>query len=184
MNAFESIVARILTSEGYWTQTNYKVELSKNQKVEIGRPTSPRWDLDVIAYQPRTNVLWVVECKSYLDSGGVNFRGFDPATGGTERYKLFNEEKLRDVVFGELVHQLSEDQLIHGNPDVKLCLAAPNIQEGSHDKLRSHFEANEWNLFDINWIIKRLQKIADAGYDDSAVSIMAKLYDAAASVGN
>lgn len=178
MNAFESIVARILSSEGFWTRTNYKVELSKEQKVKIGRPSSPRWDLDVVAYQPGPNVLWVVECKSYLDSFGVAFRGFDPATGGTERFKLFNEETLRQVIFDQLVRQLGQEKLVHGSPEVKLCLAAPNIQKNSRDQLRSHFESNGWGLFEREWIVERLHGIAADGYDDSIVSIMAKLFSA------
>jgi len=39
---------------------------------EIGRPSSPRWELDIVAYSGRDNLLLVVECKSRLDSQGVN----------------------------------------------------------------------------------------------------------------
>jgi len=32
MNAFEQIVAKLPTKEGYWTQLDYKVNLPKEQK--------------------------------------------------------------------------------------------------------------------------------------------------------
>ena len=56
-------------------------------------------ELDIVAYSGRRNELLVVECKSYLDSFGVQIRAFD----GTDeilakRFKLFNDETLRDVV--------------------------------------------------------------------------------------
>src|SRR4051794_22034801 len=31
---------------------------------EIGRPSSPRWELDIVAYSGRDNLLLVLECKS------------------------------------------------------------------------------------------------------------------------
>jgi Holliday junction resolvase len=40
----------------------------------IGRPSSPRWDIDIIAYKGAINEVLVVECKSYLDSRSVIFK--------------------------------------------------------------------------------------------------------------
>jgi hypothetical protein len=39
---------------------------SKEEKVRIGRPSAPRWELDIAGYSSRENTLRVVECKSYL----------------------------------------------------------------------------------------------------------------------
>ena len=175
MNSFETVISGILQTEGFWTFTNYRIDLSKDQKVKIGRPTSPRWDIDIVAYQPGSNLLRVVECKSYLDSSGVSFRGFDPSTGGTERYKLFNDEVLRDVIFDQLVQQMLFHKLIRPKPTIELCLAAGNIQASSVQRINSHFDDMGWAIFDIEWILERLDSIAAAGYDDSIVSIVAKL---------
>ena len=175
MNAFESIVAGILEAQGFWVRTNFKVDLTKEQKAQIGRPTTPRWDLDVVAYQPGSNLLRIVECKSYLDSAGVSFRGFDPETGGTDRYKLFNDENLRNVIIGALVSQLDTYQLLRGRPTVELCLAAGNIRQSSVAKLESHFTKQGWGLYDADWILSGIQRVADSGYEDSTLSIMAKL---------
>ena len=68
MDAFEQVVSEILWTEGYWVRTSVKVSLTKEEKRQIGRPSSPRWELDVVAYRGRDNILRVVECKNYLDS--------------------------------------------------------------------------------------------------------------------
>lgn len=93
MDAFEALISMLLRHEGYWTQPSFKVELTKEQKREIGLPSAPRWELDLIAYKGATNELLVVECKSFLDSTGVVFRNgqFEPP----KRYKLFAYDKLR-----------------------------------------------------------------------------------------
>ena len=75
MDAFESVIAGILQRQGFWTLTNFKVELTKAEKRKIGRPSSPRWELDVVAYSGRDNELRIVECKSFLDSPGVQCSG-------------------------------------------------------------------------------------------------------------
>ena len=89
MDAFEQVVAEVLWREGYWVRTSVKVELTKEDKRAIQLPSSPRWELDVVAYRARDNHLKVVECKSYLDSPGVRLRAFDPLNDkDASRFKL------------------------------------------------------------------------------------------------
>ena len=57
MNAFEDLVALLLRAEGYWTQTSFKVALTKSEKREIGRPSSPRWEIDIVAFGGGHNEL-------------------------------------------------------------------------------------------------------------------------------
>ena len=121
MDAFESVVSEILWRDGYWVQNAVKVELTKEEKVEIGRPSSPRWELDVVGYSGKRNELLVVECKSYLDSPGVAHKAFDGSDQrAANRYKLFNEETLRRVVLNRLSLQMCESGLVSKNP--KTCL--------------------------------------------------------------
>ena len=101
MDAFETVVSEILWRDGYWVQNSLKVDLTKEEELAIGRPSTPRWELDIVAYSGRRNELLVVECKSYLDSFGVQFRAFD----GTDeilakRFKLFNDETLHIQAIG------------------------------------------------------------------------------------
>ncbi len=80
MDAFESLISMLLRHEGYWTTPSFKVELTPADKAKIGRESSPRWEIDLVAYKPSTDELLAVECKSLLDSTGVVFRNgkFDP----------------------------------------------------------------------------------------------------------
>ncbi|MFN0156735.1 MAG: hypothetical protein ACKVRP_01530 [Bacteroidota bacterium] len=91
MDAFESVVAAILQRQGYWTLTSVKVELTKEEKREIGRHSSPRWELDVVAYRGSDNELRVVECKSFLDSGRIR---------GDESWLKSHFEKQDWLLFG------------------------------------------------------------------------------------
>ena len=66
MDAFESVIATILDRDGFWVRTSYKVALNKTEKLEINRPSSPRWELDVIAYRHADNLLWIVSANHFL----------------------------------------------------------------------------------------------------------------------
>ena len=117
MNSFEAVIVEILATEGFWVHPGFKVDLTKDEKRQIGRPSSPRWELDIVAYKGGLNAVLVVECKSYLDSPGVRFEGFvNSSSRDTSRYKLFNEPKLREVVFYRLVKQLEEVGACSPNP--------------------------------------------------------------------
>ena len=175
MDAFETVVATILERDGFWVRTSLKVELSKAEKREINRPSSPRWEIDVLGYRPGDNLLRVVECKSYLDSGGVNLAAFDPNSKFSQRFKLFNEPITREVVFRRLVAQLTESKAIQADPKIELCLAAGKIVNGNTDPIRLHFNSNGWLLFDPEWLRQHLLLIAADGYDNAIAAVTAKL---------
>ena len=146
MDSFEAVVAAILQRQGYWTQTSVKVELTKAEKVTIKRPSSPRWELDVVGYRGASNELLIMECKSYLDSTGVpcdTFAGKKPANEG--RYKLFFDDELRRVVLGRLVRQFTDAGFCARNPGVTFGLAAGKVY-GSEDWLESLFSQKGWHF--------------------------------------
>lgn len=70
MDAFEDLVGMLLERKGYWIRSGVKVELSKEEKRQIGRPSSPRWELDIVAYKGSGNSLLVVECKNLIIGSG------------------------------------------------------------------------------------------------------------------
>ena len=154
MDAFEQVVGEILWRHGYWVRTSVKVELTKEEKRAIDLPSSPRWELDVVAYKASNNNLLVVECKSYLNSPGVTLRGFDASNEkAAGRFKLFNKPKLREVVFERLRRQFEESGSCRPNPTVKLCLACGRIAtEADRLGLRKHFEEQDWELWDEAWL--------------------------------
>ena len=177
MDAFEQLVSEILWMDGYWVRTSVKVELTKDEKRQIGRPSTPRWELDIVAYSGRDNLLRVVECKSYLDSRGVVLSGFDGSNGkSAERYKLFADEQLRGVVFERLRRQFVESGACAPNADVKLCLACGRIAtDADRAGLHKHFAEKGWELWDEPWLRERLNHMSDRGYENQVSSVVAKL---------
>lgn len=176
MDAFEDLVARLLRREHYWTRQNFKVELTKSEKVEVGKPSLPRPDIDILAYQPVDNrVLWV-ECKSYLDSGGVHMSAFN---GGNpkfrERFRILTDDTYRRVVTDALVRQLVASELVRPQPAIEYWLVAGRIASGQAVALSEHFEANGWTLRDRSWIRQTLALLAGDGYEDDVVTMAAKL---------
>ncbi len=175
MDAFEQVVASILQRKGYWTQTSVKVELTKEEKRAIGRPSSPRWELDVVGYRGSSNELLVVECKSYLDSYGVRasaFDGTDPEDA--KRYKMFVEDKLRSVVFSRLTTQLVARGFCSPNPSVSLCLAAGKIY-GDEAVIQQHFDRSGWTLWTPTYIKGELESLRDSSYENSTAAVVVKL---------
>ena len=174
MDAFESLIAMLLRHEGYWVTPSYKVNLTKEEKVSIERPSSPRWEIDLLAYKPSTSDLLAIECKSYLDSTGVDFR--DGEFRFPTRYKLFTDKHLWRVVRERLSGQLLESGTILPKTTIKLCLAIGK-RAGKCDQkgMESHFAEQSWKLFQPEWIIKQLEKAATQGYENDIAFVVAKL---------
>ncbi|MBR0793756.1 hypothetical protein JQ631_32140 [Bradyrhizobium manausense] len=177
MDSFEQVVAEILWREGYWVRTPLKVELTKEEKRQIDLPSSPRWELDVVAYKAQDNALLVVECKSYLDNPGVRMHGFDGTNEkAAGRFKLFNKSNVRDVVFNRLRIQLAEAGSCSSDPSVTLCLACGRIaSDKDRQKIREHFATNGWQLWDENWLRERLKSMAAGGYENQVSAVVSKL---------
>jgi hypothetical protein len=177
MDAFEAVLAELLEHDGYWVRKSVKVNLTKEEKVAIGRPSSPRWELDLVAYKGSKNELLVIECKSYLDSYGVRFSAFN---GSLERYaqrfKLFNDQQLREVVLNRLNIQLEAVGFCAPSPNIILCLAAgKGIRESDRIKLKEHFYSKGWLFWDDQWIRKRLKAVSKTSYEDSIATMVSKL---------
>jgi hypothetical protein len=177
VDAFESLVASLLEREGFWVRSSFKVELTKAEKQAIGRHSSPRWEIDLVAYKGASNELRLVECKSYLDSRGVTRRGFDGSDAvRAARYKLFNEPVLRNVVTTRLTSQLLACGAIAPDPKVTLCLAAAKIATPSdREWLQHHFSASGWLLWDDKAIAAALVQMAAGGYENQVAAVVAKV---------
>jgi hypothetical protein len=164
-----------LQRHGYWTLTSVRVELTKAEKRAIGRHSSPRWEIDVVAYSGRSNTLRIVECKSFLDSPGVECGAFDGTnTDATKRYKLFFEPTLRRVVLGRLKKQLHASGFCAPGVTTTLCLAAGKVR-GDENWLHSYFERKGWILWGPAFIRAELETMRDMGYENSVAAVVAKL---------
>ena len=163
--------------EGYWVRTSVKVQLTKEEKRLIGRQSSPRWEIDIVAYSGRRNLLWAVECKSYIDSVGVRACAFDGSDiEEAKHYKLFNEPELRPVVFERLCLQFAASGACAKAPKVRLALACGKIRnESDRVAIRAHFDAKGWDLWDEKWLRERLQRLSNQSYENQVSAVVAKL---------
>jgi hypothetical protein len=175
MDAFEQLAADIFWSEGYWVRTGVKVDLTREDKARIGRHSSPRWEIDLVAYRPGTNELLALECKSYLDSGGVHAAHFLPGSKYAHRYKLFHDETLRDMVLGRLRAQFIDGGLCPADVTVKLGLIHGHATAHNAALLAPLFASNDWLLFGPDWLRGQLTRMANGSYENSTAAVVAKL---------
>ena len=177
MDAFESVIKLLLERQGYWVHSNYKVMLTKEEKRRLGKPSLPAVDLDLLAYRPENNEVFVVECKSFLDSPGVRADSFlNDQDKDSSRYKLFVKKECRDTVFARLEYQLLEQKRARRQPHVRLCLAVGKVAgEGSRRELHRHFEQQGWILWDDRWIREELQRTAESSYENQVPLIVTKI---------
>lgn len=164
----------LLRHNGYWTTPSFKVELTKAEKRKIGRFSTPRWEIDLVAYCGKTNEVLAIECKSFLDSRGVVFRSgqFEPP----KRYKMFTDADLRKVVLKRLRKQLVKTGACPKNPRIRLCLAVGKMAKGTdQEAMKKLFDAKGWRLFDDTWICGQLITASKKGYENDIAFIVSKL---------
>lgn len=174
MNAFEDIVALCLEEEGFWTKKSVKVNITKTDKREIGSPSMPRPEIDLVAFNVKKNELLLIEAKSYLDSPGVRFSGL---TGGKSsvRYKLFNDDILRGIVSKRLYEDYLKRGLIKEDTKINYALAAGKIYSSDEEKIRNYFLEKGWEFISPVRIKNTLKELSNKGWEDSLVTVTAKL---------
>lgn len=178
MDAFEQVICELLAEEGFWARTSYKVKLTPEEKRRIGRPSCPRWEIDIVGYSPRHNEILAMECKSFLDSGGVSSKDLlsPPADLRNSRYKLFVDANLRNVVFKRLVAQLTEEGLTCPSATTTLGLACGKMhRSGNTQDLCDHFIQNGWLLWTPDIIADRLRKFSTTSYENQISYVVAKM---------
>jgi hypothetical protein len=175
MDAFEDLAAAVFWNEGYWVRTGVKVDLTRDDKMRIGRHSSPRWEIDLIAYHAGRRELLALECKSYLDSGGVHAAHFLPGSKYAKRYKLFHDETLRSTVLDRLLSQFTDCGLCPAGTTVRLGLIHAHATDHNAARLTNIFAAADWLLLGPDWLRERLSRMAAGSYENSTAAIVAKL---------
>ena len=175
MDAFEQLAADIFWAQGYWVRTGVKVNLTREDKARIRRQSSPRWEIDLVAYRPATNELLALECKSYLDSGGVHAAHFESGSKYAHRYKLFHDPILRDTVLGRLREEFAGAGLCPLDAAVRLGLIYAHATPHNAALLTPRFADNSWLLFGPDWLRDHLEHLARGSYENSAAAVVAKL---------
>jgi len=179
MDSFEQIVSRFFETKGYWTRIGVKVEVSKTEKRKLGKKFMPRPELDIVAFKPATNELLIVECKGFLDSTGVTIKSFlGNNTAFKNRFKFFNNAKLRKLVQTKLAEQFNEEGLLPSkNPKVKYVLAAGNIKAGEQVDLHNYFKGKGWDLYTPEMLAKGLRIFEKRKYENDVVTMVVKLLE-------
>jgi len=179
MNAFEEIVKQYLETEGYWVRQSVKVEISKEDKKEIGLPTMPRPEIDLVALNVKGNELLLIEVKSFLDSYGVYYEAVsDKDDHLAKRYRLFTDDTFRAVVTKRLGEYYLAQGLINKDTRVNCALAAGNIHSPADEsKIRAYFSDPKrgWKLFSPKDIKDKIRSFAERGWEDNLVTMTAKL---------
>lgn len=182
MDVFEQLVAGILRFEGYWVEANVRVKLSPDDKRSLDNYSMPHPEVDLVAYKPATAGLLVIECKSYFDSGGIHAR--DLAGGqNAQRYKMFVNARLRELVFKQLVGQFRQRGLLPGDVWPRLALAYGHATEHNEALIVEQAAKQGWLLLGPRAIRERVLAMADEPYDNQTASLVAKLFRADLAAG-
>ena len=176
MDYFEGVVKTLLEREGYWVRQSFKVGLTKKEKRDVGKPSLPRPEIDLLAYKPAKHEILALEAKSFLDSPGVNVDDlsveYDEPTG---RYKMFTCTKYRETILSRLAVDLLAAGLAGEDVSVRLGLVAGNVASGRSDEVRSLMASKGWFFWSPEEIRTRVVALASEGYENDPAIITAKL---------
>jgi len=176
MNSFENIVALFLEEEGYWVRQSVKVHISKQEKKEIGTPTMPNPEIDLVALGVARNELLLFEVKSYLDSPGVRYSDISGKGEFSHVYKLFTRDKFRKIITAGLIRQFKEKGFIGEKlPNVVYALAAGKIKLRDKDKIENYFRQKKWRIYSPEIIKEKIQDLAEKGWENNIVTMTVKL---------
>ena len=146
------------------------------EKRDIGKPTIPRLEIDLLVFDYKNNEIIAAEAKSYLDSNGVGFEQLKESHKVPEgRYKLFTCKNYRNIVFSRLRAQLLNANHINGKTVIKLGLVAGNVHKNQSEEISNLFNDNGWLFWGPADVQKRVKELSDKGYENNPYVITAKV---------
>ena len=176
MEYFEAIVKTLLEHEGYWVRQSFKVNLTKQEKKQIGKPSIPRPEIDLLAFKAKSQEVLVLEAKSYLDSPGVRLADIQEEFQIQEgRYKMFTCTNYRNVVLNRLMQDLKDLGMVGDEIKIKLGLVAGHIYQGRSEEIRNYFTSKGWFFWSPGDIRDKVNALAAKGYENEPAIITAKI---------
>ena len=176
MNHFEGIIKTILEHHGYWVRQSFKVDLTRQEKREIGKPSLPRPEIDLLALKHRENKILALEAKSYLDSGGIHLdelqKRYDIPEG---RYKLFTCYKYQSILLDRLMENLRNFGMADMNTRIILGLVAGKVYRSDSNKVQEYFNMNNWFFWGPDDIKHKLSELSHSRYENDPAIITAKI---------
>ena len=176
MDHFEGIVKVLLENEGYWVRQSFKVNVTKQEKRGIGKPSIPRPEIDLLAFRPADKDIIAIEVKSLFDSPGFKVDELletHPIPQG--RFKMFTCENYRSIVLNRLQKDLEECGMTDSQQNIRLGLAAGNIYQSRSEDIKKHFDDNGWFFWSPEDIKEKVVNLAEKGYENEAAIITAKI---------
>jgi len=164
-DGFEQAVQRLLEAEGFWVRRAVKVNLSQDEKRQIGKTSAPRPSVDMVALHLARGELLALEAKSYADTPGVKLAQMqEEHEVPAGRFKLFTSERYRTVVLARLKQDLVEAGMALPEMQVRLGLIAGKVNQGQSQAIRELMEARGW-LF---WSPDDIKAKQQAGQNEMA----------------
>jgi hypothetical protein len=176
MDHFENIVATLLEADGYWVRQSFKVSLTKDEKVRIGKHSIPRPEIDLLALKLDRSEIIALEAKSFLDSPGVDLAELkETHEQPTGRYKLFTCERYRTIVLDRLLADLVALGMATPKTRIRLGLAAGKVRSGQAESLEAFMQERQWELWSPDLIKQKVEALARRGYENDPAIITAKI---------
>jgi len=176
MDHFEGIISTLLEAEHYWIRRSFKVQVTKDEKRQIGKPSIPRPEIDLLAFDFSRNEVIAFEAKSYLDSPGVKLAELQEEHQVQEgRYKLFTSKRYRSVVLSRLLQDLIACGMANSDTRVSLGLAAGKVYQQQSEAIREFMNKRNWLFWSPEDIKDKVMALAERGYENDPAIITAKI---------
>jgi hypothetical protein len=176
MDHFESIIATLLEAEGYWVRRSFKVNVSKEEKRQIGKHSIPRPEIDLLALHFSRNEVLAFEAKSFLDSPGVKLSQLQEEYDVPEgRYKLFTSARFRSIVLSRLLQDLISCGMANSQTKISIGLAAGKVYQGQSEQIHEFMRARSWLFWSPEDIKQKVTALAERGYENDPAVITAKI---------
>jgi len=165
MDAFESIVGRIMEKRGYWIRQSVKVKISKEEKKKYGKHSMPTPEIDLIAVKGNECILF--EVKSFLDSKGARLNGVRSSPG----YKIINDKDYQSLV----VNKIRTDFELPSTTNIKYGLAAGKVYKRELQGMVDHCKENGIYLLLPSEIADALVSLGEEVYINDEVTMTIKM---------
>jgi hypothetical protein len=176
MDYFEGILKTLLEHKGNWVRQSFKVNLTKQEKRDIGKHSIPRPEIDLLAFNVTQNTILALEAKSFLDSSGVKYadlcQNYEIPEG---KYKLFTCQNYREIVLAKLKEDLISMNMANRETSITLGLAAGKVYQSKSLDIETLFHNQGWFFWSPEKIKNEISDLASKGYENEPAIITAKI---------
>jgi len=176
MDAFEEIARVLLENDRFWTKYSVKVNLDKTEKKSVDKPTMPRPEIDLVAFDAVENKLYLIEVKSFLDSNGVKFEDviqqYETPQG---RYKILTSQTYQNAILKRLKEDWTKDGLINEHTTLTFGLIAGKIAKNRESQFENYFASKGWFFWGPTKLKEKLTQLSKKAYENNTITIVSKL---------